>query len=162
MSDFHCSICGCEFDSKRGLGVHKSTGHGSPWQDKDTLEEMYYDDNMSISKISDHFGCSEKAIINSMDNYGIELRSKSEAAKIGCAKDDEKHQCPHDDCERVFNGEKALSQHKFHSHGANSLEKSEFIDLYINGEHTQEEIADMYDMANSRVCQKVKECGFKY
>lgn len=55
-----------------------------PWQDRETLRELYVDKRMSTIEIGDHFDndITDAGIGYWIDKHGIEKRSRSEAAQI--------------------------------------------------------------------------------
>ena len=55
-----------------------------PWQDEDTLRELYHEKRMSQQEISDHFDndITQAGIGYWLDKLGIEKRTRSESAKI--------------------------------------------------------------------------------
>ena len=55
-----------------------------PWQDRETLRELYVDKRMSTIEIAEHFDndITDAGIGYWIDKHGIEKRSRSEAAQI--------------------------------------------------------------------------------
>lgn len=54
-----------------------------PWQDEETLRELYHERRMSMHDIADHFGdLTWGGVKYWMEKHGIERRSRSESAKI--------------------------------------------------------------------------------
>jgi len=51
----------------------------SPWQDKEKLQELYYNRGLSLYEIAEKLGCSQPTVKNWMDRYDLERRSVSEA-----------------------------------------------------------------------------------
>jgi hypothetical protein len=45
-----------------------------PWHDKKTLEKMYYEQNMNLKDMAEHFDCSRPTIAYWMDKHDLERR----------------------------------------------------------------------------------------
>lgn len=54
------------------------------YQDKETLKELYWEEEMSLYDIADKFGVNQVTIMNWMDKFGLERRERTKA--IGVAK----------------------------------------------------------------------------
>ena len=54
-----------------------------PWQDRETLRELYVDKRMSQQDIADHFdnGITDQGVKYWLEKHGIDKRSRSESAK---------------------------------------------------------------------------------
>ncbi|WP_226043428.1 HNH endonuclease signature motif containing protein [Natrinema sp. DC36] len=78
---FTCPICGREFGSNRGLGVHKANGHNEPWHDEETLRQLYIEEGLSSYEIADDLGCTPPLIREWLGHFGIERRSVSESLR---------------------------------------------------------------------------------
>lgn len=77
MSDqsvWECEVCGKEFDSQNAKNGHKAAGHGQPWRDKETLERLYVEQGMSSREVADELGCGMDAILEWLEDHGIESR----------------------------------------------------------------------------------------
>lgn len=74
-----CDVCGEEFASEHGVDVHKGAAHDMPWQDEDTLREMYLGDGMSTYEIADELDTSAKRISKWLGKFDIEARDKATA-----------------------------------------------------------------------------------
>lgn len=48
-----------------------------PWTNADTLEQLYWNDGLSLSEVGDELGCSAQTIKNNMDDNDIPTRSVS-------------------------------------------------------------------------------------
>lgn len=54
-----------------------------PWQDEDVLRELYYDEQMSMQEIADHFGdLTWGGIKYWMEKHDLDRRSRSESAHL--------------------------------------------------------------------------------
>lgn len=67
-----CPTCGREFDSRRGLTVHKNTGHGEKWHDRERLKTEYRENKRSATELSEGWGCDPSTIRNWLVRYGID------------------------------------------------------------------------------------------
>ena len=81
---FECPFDGCkrEFDTERGVGVHRSRSHDNRFQDGEWLREKYVNERMDTYEIAELCGVSSDAIRQSLKGHNIELRSPSEAKKL--------------------------------------------------------------------------------
>ena len=70
-----CAMCGAEYDTKRGVAIHEATGHSEPWHDKELLEMLYVDYQVSSEKMARYWGCDPKTVRNNLEKCGIERRS---------------------------------------------------------------------------------------
>ena len=70
-----------------------------PYQDKETLEELYHGREMSMDEIADHFGVSRTTIIRWADRLGIETRTPEESRKLRGNPGGPKVEGPHGDPE---------------------------------------------------------------
>lgn len=77
-----CNICDREFDSPRGLGVHKSSGHTEPYHDAEELRRQYLDEGKPTREIAAEYGIDHKQVLYWMDIHGIDRRDAVEA-KLG-------------------------------------------------------------------------------
>jgi hypothetical protein len=59
---------------KSGDSPRANNAEMKPWHDKDTLAEMYWDEEMSHQEIADEFGVSRAAIQKRFRRYDIETR----------------------------------------------------------------------------------------
>lgn len=53
-----------------------------PWNDPEKLRELYHEEGLSIREVADRLGCVTSTVYKRMDRFGIESRSKSEAASL--------------------------------------------------------------------------------
>jgi len=51
---------------------------GEPWQDEETLRQLYVEEGMSQPQIAEKFGCSNKTISRWMKKFDIKVRTKSD------------------------------------------------------------------------------------
>ena len=51
-----------------------------PWNDPEKIRELYHDEGLPIREVADRLGCVCSTIYKRMERFGIESRSKSEAA----------------------------------------------------------------------------------
>ena len=57
-----------------------------PWHDKDTLQQLYQEEKMSLREVGDELGCNSDTIRRWLGNYDIEIRDRLEFMKTGpCA-----------------------------------------------------------------------------
>jgi len=77
-----CPLCGRSFENERGVRVHKATGHGEPWMDKDTLEKEYVENGRSSYDLADEWGCDSKTVRNWLHRHGIELREAKDYHRV--------------------------------------------------------------------------------
>jgi len=71
-----CPVCGKEHESEFAMKVHRGRAHSSPWDDAETLRELYHDKGMSYHEMADHFDTSYGAIQKAMDRHEVK-RNKS-------------------------------------------------------------------------------------
>lgn len=69
-----CDICDRDFDSDRGLAIHKSKNHSKPWHNKELLKKLYRDYGVTSEKMADYWGCDPKTVRNNLKNNNIETR----------------------------------------------------------------------------------------
>lgn len=68
---------------KFGFEKHAETEYvDCPWQDEDTLREMYHDQQMTQQEIADELGCSTGSITKWMKRHDIEARTTGETLKM--------------------------------------------------------------------------------
>ena len=54
--------------------LSQRTNRDSPWQDPEILEELYWDEGMTIAEVADELGCSDTTVARWMEKNGIERR----------------------------------------------------------------------------------------
>jgi len=96
-----CPECGRVFDTKHALGVHRGHKHENPWDNEETLRELYVDKNMSLGEIADKLGCSIGTVQNALDKLGI-----NRGIDIKCPA-----------CADCFDSERAMKIHHYRAHG---------------------------------------------
>jgi len=69
---YNCPTCGKECNGKKGLGVHRGKAHKQPWQEADTLRELYHEEGLSQGEIAAKFDISQGKISDYMSRFGIE------------------------------------------------------------------------------------------
>jgi len=52
------------------------------WRDKDTLEELYVEEEMTQPEIAEELGCSTQTVYTWMKKHGIETRDNGEAQRV--------------------------------------------------------------------------------
>lgn len=52
-----------------------------PWHDPTRLEQLYWEEGISISKMAERFDCGPTTILYWMDQHGIDRRDKIEASR---------------------------------------------------------------------------------
>jgi len=57
-------------------------GDEKPWENKQLLEELYWDEEMNLAEIGDELGCSGSTIRQKMNWFDIPRRSVAEAKKV--------------------------------------------------------------------------------
>lgn len=57
-----CDHCGREFERKAGLNSHIGHFHKRPWQEKESLKELYIHNDMSVNEIAERFDCNRHTI----------------------------------------------------------------------------------------------------
>jgi len=62
--------------------AHEKKGGDSPWRDKEILEDMYYNQRMSLSEIASELGCGDEDVRRWMEKYDLDRRSLSESHKV--------------------------------------------------------------------------------
>lgn len=67
-----CPICGKECETYRGMKVHKAKSHGEPYHDKETLQQLYHEENMSQTEIAEKFGVVQDVIKHHMQKLNVE------------------------------------------------------------------------------------------
>lgn len=73
-----CTHDGCDmtFKGLRGRSIHITTVHeseGRPWQDKETLKRLYYDEELRQSEIADLLGCGTRTVCRWMNRHDLEV-----------------------------------------------------------------------------------------
>lgn len=53
-----------------------------PYQDKETLERLYWDEQMSQTDIVEEFGVAQRTVGYWMEEHAIETRGQSEAQRL--------------------------------------------------------------------------------
>lgn len=79
-----CPECGADFGSARGMKSHRTQVHGGetpPWQDEDTLRELYVEKQMPTEEIGEGLGCADTTVSKWLDTFGIERRTDGEIPK---------------------------------------------------------------------------------
>jgi hypothetical protein len=79
-----CDRCSREFDSDRGVTVHKNqvhNGQDEAYRSKENLQELYWGKKMSQGEIAERFGTNRSTIDTWMSKLDVEKRDKSESAK---------------------------------------------------------------------------------
>lgn len=71
-----CPDCGREFDDEHALATHEGMVHVDvkPWEDEDTLRELYQQQGLTTIAIADKFDCASSTIQSWMRRHGIERR----------------------------------------------------------------------------------------
>lgn len=50
-----------------------------PWRDPELLNELYHEQGLTLVEVGERLGCSKKTVINWMEEFGLERRTRSEA-----------------------------------------------------------------------------------
>jgi len=69
-----CRYCDRDFESYSARRKHEGISHKEPYQDKDTLEELYLNEKMSMADIGEHFDVPPTRIGYWLDKHDIETR----------------------------------------------------------------------------------------
>lgn len=57
----------------------------APWRDEDTLQRLYWEEEMTTTEIGDELGCSSGSVLRWMEKHDIPRRSRYEASRLaGC------------------------------------------------------------------------------
>lgn len=72
---FECPKCDREFDSKLGLGNHRSAKHTQKYDNKDWLKQKYVDEGMNTKEIADMFGVSDETIRRRLRKMDVKMRT---------------------------------------------------------------------------------------
>lgn len=57
----------------------------APWRDEDTLQRLYWEEEMTMTEIGDELGCSSGSVLRWMEKHDIPRRSRYEASRLaGC------------------------------------------------------------------------------
>ena len=79
---YDCPECSRTLNSERGRRSHRAQVHGFPWQDEDTLQELYVEQGLSMEKIAEELGCAVSVVSRNIRKCGIEPRSKGAHARV--------------------------------------------------------------------------------
>jgi len=84
MSDkFACEVCGDEFDTQRGVSLHKGQVHSEQkWRDKELMERLYLDEKKNIYEIAEFVDSNPVTVHKWLNRHGIERRSISESQRL--------------------------------------------------------------------------------
>lgn len=72
---FKCPECERVLETKTGLQSHRSQVHDPEWKDRDTLYEMYVEQEMSMDAVAEELGCEPATVSRNLKQAGIESRS---------------------------------------------------------------------------------------
>jgi len=71
MAEYKCQDCGEVFDSAKSRGMHRRWNHSNPWEDKEKLESLYVDCDMSTREIAEEWDCGSSTIQEWVDRHNL-------------------------------------------------------------------------------------------
>ena len=127
---------------------------------KEELQRMYWDENMSQSEIGKAIGVSNVSISNWMKEYGIYIRTYSEARSIGILKEDlERMYCDEQMTQEEIAKEIGVStgtvSSRMQKYGIDTYYSPRTIGIIIPSKEKVERMYWEYEMSQSEIAKKI-------